>query len=94
MRLARRYLVSGRVQRVGFRFFTQSAAAREGLHGWVENRSGGQVAILAEGEQEALDRFEHQVRHGPIGARVDAVEVEDIGATGRETGFHIRGSVA
>ncbi len=90
MRLARRYLISGRVQGVGFRFFVQAAAAREGLHGWVENRPDGQVAILAEGERESLDRFDHHVRRGPAGARDEAVDVEDVGATARETGFHIR----
>jgi acylphosphatase len=90
MLLARRYLISGRVQNVGFRFFTQAAAAREGLHGWVENRADGSVAIVAEGDQESLDRFERHVHRGPAGARVDRVDVEDIGATGHHGPFQIR----
>lgn len=90
MRLARRYLVSGRVQGVGFRMFTVAAASREGLHGWVRNTPEGRVEIAAEGEREALERFERQVRHGPPAARVEAVEVTDIGATGREGGFDVR----
>jgi acylphosphatase len=90
MRLARRYRVSGRVQGVGFRYFTQAAAAREGLHGWVRNAPDGSVEIAAEGDAEALDRFEHHVRHGPPGARVEQVEVEDTGATGHDTGFSVR----
>ena len=90
MRLARRIVVSGRVQGVGFRFFTQAAAVREGLHGWVRNLPDGRVEISAEGEVEALERFEHQVRHGPRGARVENVDVDDAGATGSDTGFSIR----
>jgi acylphosphatase len=90
MRLARRIVVSGRVQGVGFRFFAEAAARREGLHGWVRNLPDGRVEISAEGEAEALERFERSVRHGPAGARVDEVEVVDIGASGSDTGFSIR----
>lgn len=90
MRLSRRYLISGRVQGVGFRFFTRATAAPEGLHGWVRNRPDGVVEIQVEGDAEALDRFEQHIRHGPPGARVDRVEVAEEGATGRDTGFTIR----
>jgi acylphosphatase len=90
MRLARRIVVSGRVQGVGFRWFTQAAAVREGLHGWVRNLPDGRVEISAEGDAEALDRFEHRVRHGPSGARVEEVEIVDVGATGSDSGFTIR----
>jgi acylphosphatase len=90
MRLARRIVISGRVQGVGFRFFTQAAALREGLHGWVRNLPDGRVEISAEGEVEALERFEHKLRHGPPGARVEDLEVADTGATGSDTGFSIR----
>jgi acylphosphatase len=90
MRLGRHYLVEGRVQGVGFRFFVRTAAAREGLHGWVRNLPGGSVEIVAEGEVEALDRFEHQIRQGPRSSYVARVEVTDRGATGHESGFDIR----
>ncbi len=90
MRLARRYVISGRVQGVGFRFFTQEAAAREGIQGWVRNAPDGRVEIEAEGDAEALDRFEHRVRHGPPGARVDRVDVIDGPASHHNTGFSIR----
>ena len=55
---ARLYLISGRVHGVGYRFFAQAAAAREGLHGFVRNLPDGRVEISAEGEREALERFE------------------------------------
>ena len=90
MRLARRYLVSGRVQGVGFRFFAHTAASREGLHGWVRNAPDGRVEIAAEGDAEALERFERRIRQGPPASRVEAVEVTDVGATGSDTGFDIR----
>lgn len=90
MRVARHYLISGRVQGVGFRFFTENAAAREGIHGWVRNVADGRVEIEAEGETEALERFEHRIRHGPTGARVDRVDVTDGVVADRTTGFTVR----
>jgi acylphosphatase len=89
LRLARRFIISGRVQGVGFRWFAESAASREGLHGWVRNRPDGRVEALAEGEAEALERFERALRHGPNAARVDDVEVDDVPPTGRDTGFTV-----
>ena len=90
MRIARRYVISGRVQGVGFRFFTHDAAAREGLHGWVRNLPDGRVEVSAEGDAEALARFDRHVRQGPAGARVTLVAVDDSTPTQRETGFSIR----
>ena len=90
MRLGRRYLVIGRVQGVGFRYFTRAEALREGLHGWVRNAADGAVEISAECDREALDRFERAVRRGPPAARVEQVDVTDIGAGGRDTGFEVR----
>lgn len=90
MRLARRYLISGRVQGVGFRLFTQETGVREGLHGWVSNLPDGRVEIQAEGDVEALERFERTIRQGPRGARVGEVDVTDTGLMFRDTGFHIR----
>lgn len=90
MRVARRFLIRGRVQGVGFRFFAESVAAREGLHGWVRNRPDGCVEARAEGEAEAIERFERAVRHGPPSARVDDVDVEDEVPNGRESGFAVR----
>jgi acylphosphatase len=90
MRVSRRYLVEGRVQGVGFRYFTEAAASREGLSGWVKNLPDGRVEILAEGEAEAVERFERNIRHGPPGARVKNVEVEDMPPTGVGLGFLVK----
>lgn len=90
MRAARSYIVSGRVQGVGFRYFTQAAAVRAGVRGWVENLPDGRVAITAEGEAGALERFERDVHGGPAAARVDRVEAREATLDGRYTGFSIR----
>ena len=90
MRVARRYIISGRVQGVGFRYFTEAAAAREGIHGWVRNLPDGRVEAAAEGEADAVDRFESKLRHGPPGARVEDVDVEDTVPSGRNAGFSVR----
>jgi acylphosphatase len=90
MRVARHYLVSGRVQGVGFRYFTHVAAMREGVYGWVRNTPDGRVEIEAEGEGEALARFEHHVRHGPPGARVERVDASELLPRHNNTGFDIR----
>jgi acylphosphatase len=77
MRVARRYVIRGRVQGVGFRYFIADAAAREGIAGWVRNLADGRVEIAAEGDAEAVDRFERAVRQGPSHARVDEIDVTE-----------------
>lgn len=76
MRVARRFVISGRVQGVGFRWFTQDAAAREGVTGWVRNLPDGRVEALVEGDEESVIRVERALRAGPRGARVQTVQVE------------------
>jgi acylphosphatase len=90
MVIARRYVIDGRVQGVGFRWFTHDAAAREGLHGWVRNLADGRVEVVIEGEITAVDRLEAKLRRGPAGARVEHVAVEEHAPEGRVTGFEIR----
>jgi acylphosphatase len=89
MRVARRFLISGRVQGVGFRYFTQHAATRENLHGRVRNLADGRVEAEAEGEADAMERFEQALRHGPPAARVEQLEIEHIVPQGRDTGFSL-----
>lgn len=89
MRVARRFLVSGRVQGVGYRFFARAAAHREGIQGGVRNLEDGRVEVLAEGEAEAMTRFERALRTGPSHARVADVQVDAVTPHGRDTGFRI-----
>ena len=90
MRIARRFLVSGRVQGVGFRYFAQEAARREGLHGYVMNQDDGTVEVKAEGEAEALERFERALRRGPSRSRVEHVTIDEVSPDQGNTGFLIR----
>jgi acylphosphatase len=77
MIVARRFVVHGRVQGVGFRFFALECARAEGLGGWARNLPDGTIEIFAEGDREAIDRFEHRVRRGPPAARVERADVWD-----------------
>lgn len=73
-RETRGYLVRGRVQGVGFRWFTQRAGERLGLGGHVRNLPDGSVEVHASGPPALLDDLETALLRGPMGARVDGVE--------------------
>jgi acylphosphatase len=91
MLVARRFVVIGHVQGVGFRMFAVDAARAEGLTGWVQNRPDGAVEIVAEGDRDAVWRFEARIRRGPGRSRVERVIADDDTPSGRATGFTIRG---
>jgi acylphosphatase len=90
MIIARRFLVRGRVQRVGFRYFAEEMARIEGINGFVRNLPDGRVEVLAEGDAESVVRFERAIRRGPTGAHVDDVETESLEPAGLVT-FRIKG---
>ena len=71
---ARRYLVTGRVQGVGFRWYTCAAGRELGLHGWVRNLADGRVEALVAGNEGQLARFAQRLRRGPAGSVVTGVE--------------------
>ena len=72
--LAHRYIVRGRVQGVGFRWFVEREAHILGVSGWVRNNSDGSVEVLAQGTREQLLGLRSRLREGPRAARVDDVE--------------------
>jgi acylphosphatase len=76
MLVGKRFLVAGRVQGVGFRYFARDAARRDGIAGTVQNLEDGRVEVVACGDAEAMVRFEIALRRGPAGARVEDVQVE------------------
>ena len=90
MIVARKFLISGRVQGVGFRVFAEAQAAVEGVHGYIRNLPDGRVEVQVEGDQESVDRIESALRRGPAGARVENVHVESVAPAHRATGFYIR----
>jgi len=88
---AKRYLVRGRVQGVGFRWFVEREAAMLQIAGWVRNNPDGTVEVLAQGTRDQLAGLHSRLREGPRAARVDEVEVSDADPTPGQTSFQIRG---
>jgi acylphosphatase len=87
---ARRYLVSGRVQGVGYRYFAARAAQDLKLAGWVRNLSDGRVEAYAAGPVSKLEDFEGRLRTGPPASVVRSFEVVDAEVDARIEGFDIR----
>ena len=71
---ARRFVVRGRVQGVGFRWFVEREAHILGIAGWVRNNPDGSVEVLAQGTRDQLSGLRSRLRDGPRAARVDGVE--------------------
>ena len=82
---ARRAVVQGRVQGVGFRYFAARAARELGVAGWVRNLPDGSVETLVEGDAEAVEGYLDRLRRGPLGSRVDGVVVEERAEKGHST---------
>ena len=82
-------VVQGRVQGVGFRFFTQSAAEELDLTGWVRNRADGSVEAEAEGPRKALEAWISRLRRGPGLSLVQDVEVSWHPSAARHISFTI-----
>ena len=83
--------VIGRVQGVGYRWWTVDTASRLGLVGWVRNADDERaVELVAEGHPSAIDTLEAQLDSGPGGAHVDRVEASRGPASGGMTRFEIR----
>ena len=78
------------MQGVGFRYFALDAARREGINGYVMNHDDGSVEAVAEGESEAVERFERALRRGPSRSRVEQVMVDELTPQMMNTGFEIR----
>ena len=85
----RRIEIRGRVQGVGFRWWTTREAQRLGVVGWVRNREDGTVEVVASGTPEVLERFVTALGKGPGTARVEGMEVEAWSPTSGLRGFQI-----
>ena len=88
------YLVKGRVQGVGFRWFVQREAAELGLRGWVKNTDDGCVEALVAGDPDRITELTQAIRKGSRGSRVDAVVQQERSEAEAETlgPFHIEGA--
>ena len=85
---ARQYLVRGRVQGVGFRWFVQREAERLGIVGYARNLSSGEVEVRAQADEAVLDLFKRKLRNGPPAARVGDVIEQDLPLTDSYSSFH------
>ncbi len=88
-RVARRFLIRGDVQGVGYRFFAQRAAAKHQVVGYVSNLPDGSVEALAEGPASSVEAFKHDLATGPQWATVAQVEEINLEPTGLYSGFRI-----
>lgn len=86
---AYRFVVTGLVQGVGYRYFVLRRAEALGLAGFARNLADGSVEVLAEGSEDALGDLEASLREGPAFAEVSAVEREVARERGTG-GFHVR----
>jgi acylphosphatase len=89
---ARRFLVRGRVQGVGFRWFVEREAHILGIAGWVRNNHDGSVEVLAQGTRDQISGLHGRLREGPRAARVDAVEVSEASPIAGLSSFRIEGA--
>jgi acylphosphatase len=88
--IARRIVVRGRVQGVGFRYSMVDAAAALGIDGWTRNRKDGSVEAFVQGDTAAVERAIAWCRHGPPGARVTEIDVDDAAVDPQLSGFATR----
>ncbi len=88
-RTAKKYLISGRVQGVGFRYFAQRAARQLGITGWARNLADGRVEVHAVGPPGEMNGFEALLRRGPSRSDVRGFEVQE-SSPDSSTEFDIR----
>ncbi len=92
--MVQHFLVKGRVQGVGFRWFVQREAAEIGLRGWVRNTEDGDVEVVAAGEPDQLEDLLKALGQGSRGSRVDKVIENELAESEGEglTSFRIEGA--
>lgn len=83
-------LVSGRVQGVGFRYFSQSRASKYNIKGFIRNIYDNKVEIVCQGEEEELEQFINEVRKGPAFSVVSDIEKEEIKKPQKYNSFDIK----
>jgi acylphosphatase len=87
---AKRLLIAGRVQGVGYRAWMMQKATALGLSGWVRNRADGKVEALIAGDMAAVEELSRACRRGPRMAEVSSID-EEMADPPEELGFHLVG---
>ncbi|MCO7124402.1 acylphosphatase [Sporolactobacillus shoreicorticis] len=85
-------ILSGRVQGVGFRYFTKQLAAQYHINGWVRNKDDGRVEIAAEGTNHQINQFIQAIGRGNFLAKIRDMDIHDF-EPGHYTSFDIRATV-
>jgi acylphosphatase len=88
----RRYVIKGRVQGVGFRFYVEREARTLGIAGWVRNNVDGAVEVLATGTQAQHAALRAKLHQGPRAARVDDVAETEAQPVPNLDAFRIEGA--
>ncbi len=89
MLIARKFLINGEVQGVGYRYFAQRAAAAHQVTGYVRNLADGRVEVHVEGTPGGVEAFRHELCAGPKFSRVERLEEINIEPTGSYSLFRI-----
>jgi acylphosphatase len=90
-KIAKKFLITGRVQGVGFRYFAERWASQYGICGYVKNLWDGSVEVYAIGNAMALEELKRQLKEGPRSARVAAIDESDEPVDTRYNRFMIEG---
>ncbi len=85
-----RILLSGRVQGVGFRYYTESVASKYGISGYVGNTFNGKVEVVGQGEDEELGQFFKEVKKGPAFSVVTDVVSDKLESSKKYNTFEIK----
>jgi acylphosphatase len=88
---AKRYIVRGRVQGVGYRYFVKGIAERLGVVGFVRNLPSGDVEVVAEADGVTLNLLKEELERGPRMSRVTEVTATEVPVSGKYSSFSIRG---
>jgi acylphosphatase len=91
MKLARKYVISGRVQGVGFRFFAERCANQLGIRGYVKNCWDGTVEVYAIGDADSLEELKRHLAEGPRSGRVSGIQETDEAVRKEYSRFMIEG---
>ncbi len=89
MKIAKHILIKGRVQGVGFRYFTKKNAANKGIKGWVRNLRDGRVEAVVQGNKEDVEQILSIISTGPLHSKVTNMEIEELDVEDFE-GFEVR----
>lgn len=88
--MVKHVLISGRVQGVGFRYFTHKNAQKLGLKGWVKNLDDGRVEAVFEGNPSDVRQMLNLCEKGPMGSYVKEIQVDDVNTSLDTNTFEVK----